>query len=131
MRPCYDELVAAIWQQRMVYADETGTKQQNENAWIWRTVCSKFTVFTIRLTKAAHVIKSLLNEGFKGVVVSDWEKTCDGVPWHQWCWSHLQRDFETMAGLSDKVGLIGQRLLNATHRLFHYFHCIQDGHITE
>lgn len=36
-----------------------------------------------------------------------------------------------MASLSDKLGLIGQRLLNATHRLFHYFHRIQDGYITE
>ena len=45
--------------------------------------------FTTRLTKTAHVIKSLMNEGFNGVVVSDRAKTYDGVPWHQWCWSHL------------------------------------------
>ena len=36
-----------------------------------------------------------------------------------------------MAGFFDKVGLVGQRLLNDTHRLFHYFHRIQNGHITE
>ena len=131
LRPCYDELVAAIPRERVVYADETGTWQQNENAWIWTTVCSTFTVFTIRLTKAACVIKSLLTDDFKGVVVSDRAKTYDWVPWHQWCWAHLQRDFETMSDRDGAAGHIGQRLLDATHKLFHYCRRIRDGDITE
>lgn len=130
LRPCYDELASKLPEQNVVYADETGTRQQNNNAWIWTTVASKFTVFTVRLTKAASVIKELLGETFPGVVVSDRAKTYHWVSRHQWCWAHLKRDFEKMSDREGEAGKIGQRLLDATHKLFHYCHRIRDGTIS-
>lgn len=69
------ELVQQIPNQDAVCADETPTRQENQNAWIWTVVATTFTVFRIRLTKAAHVIKELLGEDFAGVATSDRAKT--------------------------------------------------------
>jgi hypothetical protein len=66
-----EELVQLIPQQYAICADETPTRQQNQNAWIWTVVATTFTVFRIRLTKAAWVIKELLGDDFKGVATSD------------------------------------------------------------
>lgn len=131
LRPCYGELASKLPKQNVVYADETGTRQQNNNAWIWTTVAAKFTVFTVRLTKAASVIKGLPGETFSGVVVSDRAKTYHWVNRHQWCRAHLKRDFEKMSDRAGEAGTIGQRLLDATHKLFHYCHRIRDGTISQ
>ena len=126
----YAELVEAIPEQQAVCADETPTKQQNQNAWIWTVVGAAFTVFRIRLTKAAVVIKELLGEEFMGVVTSDRAKTYHWVRRHQWCWAHLRRDFEKMSLRDGPAGLIGQRLLTCTHLLFSHWHRVRDGCIT-
>jgi len=131
LRPEYDRLAAALPAENVVHADETGTKQENRNAWIWTFVAKTFTLFAIRPTKAACVIKELLGEAYDGVVISDRAKTYHWVERHQWCWAHLKRDFETMAARQGKAGKIGQRLLDATYRLFHDCHRRRDGTITE
>lgn len=131
LRPCYEELAAALPEQPVVYADETGTQQENSKAWIWTTVAATFTVFTIRLTKAACVIRQLLGDAFDGVIISDRAKMYHWASWHQWCWAHLKRDFEAMADRDGPAGEVGQRLLEATHKLFKYSRRIRDGTMTE
>lgn len=76
-----DELVQQIPLQPAICADETPTSQQNQNAWIWTVVAGTFTVFRIRLTKAACVITELLGEDFSGVATSDRAKS------YHWLWS--------------------------------------------
>ena len=125
-----EELVQQIPKQAAVCADETPTRQQNHNAWIWTVVATTFTVFRIRLTKAACVIKELLGEDFNGVATSDRAKTYHWLWRHQWCWAHLKRDFEKMSLREGAAGMIGQRLLEGTHRLFHDWHRLRDQEIT-
>lgn len=125
-----EQLVQLIPQQHAVCADETPTRQKNQNAWIWTVVATTFTVFRIRLTKAACVIKELLGDDFQGVATSDRAKTYHWLWRHQWCWAHLKRDFEKMSLRSGTSGRIGQRLLECTHRLFHHWHRIRDQEIT-
>jgi transposase len=125
-----EELVQLIPQQHAVCADETPTRQQNQNAWIWTVVATTFTVFRIRLTKAAWVIKELLGDDFKGVATSDRAKTYHWLWRHQWCWAHLKRDFEKISQRLGPAGEIGQKLLDCTHRLFHDWHRIRDQEIT-
>ena len=126
----YGEVLAAIPEQTAVSADETPTKQQNQHAWIWTVVAATFTVFHVRLTKAAVVIRELLGDDFSGVVTSDRAKTYHWVWRHQWCWAHLKRDFEKMSLRDGPAGQIGHKLLNCTHQLFHHWHRVRDGTIT-
>lgn len=127
---CHEQLVAAIPSQPAVWADETPMREANQKAWIWTVVATTFTLFRVRLTKAAHVIKELLGEEFSGVVTSDRAKTYHWIWRHQWCWAHLKRDFEKMAARAGQAGAIGGKLLECTHQLFHYWHRVRDDTIT-
>lgn len=127
VRPCYAELVEALPQQAAVHADETPTRERNRNAWLWTVVAATFTVFAVRLTKAATVIQELLREPFAGVVTSDRAKMYLWLERLQWCWAHLKRDFEAMSAAPGKAGKVGRRLLHLTHELFHHWHRARDG----
>lgn len=61
----YAELSAALPHSEAVHADETGTKQRNEKAWLWVAVTKRFTLFAVRLTRAAEVVAELLGEEFR------------------------------------------------------------------
>ncbi len=84
-RPAYDTLVKKLPQQDHLNGDETPTKQGNQNAWIWTLVAATFTVFAVRLTKAACVIHELLTLDYAGVLTSDRVKMYLWCPRLQWC----------------------------------------------
>lgn len=126
-RPAYDELVSQLPREKSVNADETPTKETNTNAWIWTAVTKKYTVFSVRLTKARCVITELLGAAFRGVVTSDRAKVYDCFPRHQWCWAHLKRDFEALAQSEHRgAQRIGNKLVKLTRELFHHWHLARD-----
>jgi transposase len=130
VQPAYKQLERALPKQDVLYIDETPTSEQNKNAWIWVAVAPTFTFFAVRLTKAASVIHELLTPEFNGTVVSDRAKAYLWLKFHQWCWAHLKRDFEKMATASGNAGKVGQKLLDMTHQMFHYWHRYRDGTLT-
>ena len=71
LRPCYDELTAALPQAPAVCCDETPFKQGTSKAWLWVAIAATFSVFTIRLSRAATVPISLLGEAFAGAISTD------------------------------------------------------------
>lgn len=128
LTPCYEKLKAALPKVDAANLDETGTKQARQKAWIWTAVTAKFTVFVVRLTRAAEVAKELLGEAFAGVITTD---RYTGYHWHrqrQLCWAHLLRDFQ---GLVDAGGKrLGNELLDIGNELFQHWHRARDGTIT-
>lgn len=127
-RPAYDELVQSLPEQLAVNVDETPTRQQNQNAWIWTIVSPNCTVFAVRLTKAATVVNSLLGSDYQGVVTSDRAKMYDHFARHQVCWAHLKRDFEALAQSPTKTAAkLGQALCELTYEVFHHWHRVRDG----
>ena len=129
-RSAYDTLVKKLPKQEAVNADETPTTEANRNAWIWAVVAATFTVFTVRLTKAACVIRELLTPEFAGVVTSDRAKMYLWCVRLQWCWAHLKRDFEAMAERPGEAGKIGTQLAELTYDMFHHWHRARDGTVT-
>jgi len=130
-RPAYLDLIRQLPDEPAVNVDETPTRESNENAWIWTVVAKSFTVFAVRVTKAACVIKTLLGEAYQGVVTSDRAKMYDFFLWHQWCWAHLERDFTVVAESSHRnASQIGNKLLDLTHDLFHQWYRIRDSTVT-
>ncbi|MFQ5464253.1 MAG: IS66 family transposase [Phycisphaerae bacterium] len=130
LRPCYEELCGALPEQPHVHADESPTKQGRSKAWLWAVVATQFTVFTLRTTRAATVIKELLTEDYRGVVTCDRAKMYLWVELIQWCWAHLKRDFQAMHDAGGRAKTIGRRLLDLTDELFHQWHRIRDGTLT-
>ncbi len=101
-RPSYQELAAELPTQEHLNIDETGTKEENDKAWLWTFVARTFTVFAVRATREATALGVFLTEKFHGVVTCDRAKMYWQVGRLQWCWAHLKRDFQAMIDTGDK-----------------------------
>jgi transposase len=128
LRPAYQELLDAVPQQKVLGGDESPTKQGPIKAWLWAFVASPFTLFAMRPTRKADVLTELLGQKFAGVMVCDRAKMYWQFDQLQWCWAHLQRDFQKWAENTDGVvKRLGQDLRRATGELFASWRRVRDG----
>lgn len=125
---CYDELTAALPKQTATNMDETASKQSRQKAWLWVAVTPVFTLFALRLTRAATVVKELLGETYEGVITCDRYAGYNGYQ-RQFCWAHLKRDFQAMIDCGGKAKQVGTRLMDVTHELFRHWQRYRDGTI--
>jgi transposase len=131
VRPPYEALAAELPAQEQLSIDETGTKQENDKAWLWTFVARLFTVFAVRATREATALTTFLGETFHGIVTCDRAK----MYWHlgnlQWCWAHLKRDFQAMIDSGDsRAKHLGWRLRHATCELFEHWGDYRAGKIS-
>jgi transposase len=130
LRPAYEELVQQLPAQSQLGIDESPTKEAVTKSWLWTFVASLFTVFAFRGTRAATVLTELLTDGFAGVVMCDRAKMYWMLGRLQWCWAHLQRDFQALADSNDRVvRRLGHDLLRPTRELFRQWSRCRDGTI--
>jgi transposase len=130
LEPCYQELTAKLPQATVVNLDETALKQGANKAWLWVATTSIFTVFAIRLTRAASVATELLGKDFGGSIVSDRYAGYNAFNTRrQICWAHLKRDFQALIDARGKAEEIGNRLMDHLHEVFRHWHRYRDGTI--
>lgn len=131
LRPCYAELAAQLPNQEQLGIDETPTKQGPDKAWLWTAVGTTFTVFTLRTTRAATVLSDLLGTAYDGVVNCDRAKMYYSLPRLQWCWAHLNRDFQALIDSGDgRKKRLGHDLMRPTRKLFRLWARYRDGTLT-
>jgi transposase len=131
LRPAYEELVAALPSQPQLHGDESPTKQAALKAWLWTFVAGTFTVFALRGSRAATAIRDLLGDTFAGVMSCDRAKMYWQCGRLQWCWAHLQRDFQALIDSPDRqVKRLGHDLMRPTKELFRLWARCRDGTIT-
>jgi len=126
--PAYEELAAALPDQATLFVDESPTKEGRHKSWLWTFVAGVFTVFACRLSRAAEVPKQLLGQGFAGVIHCDRARMYWVFGRLQYCWAHLQRDFQ---GLIDSPCTIRRRLghdlMRPTREMFALWQKVRDG----
>jgi transposase len=131
LRPSYDELAAALSQQSQLGIDETPNKEGPLKTWLWAFVAGHFTVFGLRLTRAATVLTEFLTDRFCGVVMCDRAKMYWTLGRLQWCWAHLKRDFQALIDSDDpQVKRLGHDLMRPTRKMFAAWARYRDGTIT-
>jgi transposase len=141
VRPAYEELAAQLPTQEQLSIDESPTKEHTSKAWVWTFVASTFTVFAVRTTRAATVLSELLTDAFGGIINCDrakmyWSLGREGpeaTTRHrlQWCWAHLQRDFQALIDNGNgKQRRLGRDLMRPTRKLFRHWARYRDGTIT-
>lgn len=137
----YDELVGQLPRQEQLGIDETPTKEASRKAWLWTFVARNFTVFGIRLSRSAAILRELLTSEFRGTINCDRAKMywslglepAPDPPTHrlQWCWAHLKRDFQALIDSPDRqVKRLGHDLMRPTKELFTVWARCRDGTIT-
>jgi transposase len=124
----YQELADQLPSQEILSIDESPTKQGPAKSWLWTCVAATFTVFTIRLTRAATVLEELLGEAYDGVTNCDRAKMYWMLGRLQWCWAHLKRDFQALIDSNDpQVKRLGHDLMRQTRKLFELYGRYRDG----
>jgi transposase len=122
VRPSYEALAAQLPAQEQLSIDETATKEANGKAWLWTFVAGWFTVFAVRATREATALVTFLGKTFQGIVTCDRAKMYWYLGRLQWCWAHLNRDFQAMIDSRDRrAQWLGYRLRQATCELFEHW----------
>jgi transposase len=110
-------VVEAIRRQPVVHVDETGWSTAGQRRWLWTMAASLGAVFQVQRWRSAEVARGLLGPEFRGVLVSDrWSAYNFYAGRRQWCWAHLQRDFQAFVdrgGPGSRLGRQGVLLVQA------------------
>ena len=125
----YNELATSVHKSSVVNIDETSWRENRHKAWLWATVTSFCTVFTIAKSRSGEVAAALLGSKDDQVVGSDRFSAYEWIKafGRQVCWAHLRRDFQAMIDRGGEGESIGQRLLSLSNRLFRHWHRVRDG----
>jgi transposase len=122
-----EELRQHVRDAASAHIDETSWKQGRDKAWLWAVVTRFVTVFAIATSRGAEVAKDLLGTDRRKVVVSDRFKSYTWIKRRQFCWAHLDRDFQAMVDRGGESGEVGRLLLGHSERLFAWWHRVRDG----
>jgi hypothetical protein len=141
LAPAVEMAHAYVLKQPVVNCDETGFAQGNQDGlnprqrrgWLWVLVTPLVTFFDVTLSRSQATAQALLGKDFGGYLGSDRYSSYTWVDpkQRQVCWAHLLRDFQAMAERSGVSAEIGAALLSRGYRLFHWWHRVRDGTLSE
>jgi transposase len=122
-----EELREYVRTAAVAHIDETSWWQGPGKAWLWGAVTKGVTVFTIATSRGADVARGLLGTDRRKVVISDRFKSYAWIKRRQFCWAHLDRDFQAMIDRGGESAEVGRLLLGHSERLFDWWHRVRDG----
>jgi transposase len=122
-----EELREHVRQAAVAHIDETSWRQGRDRMWLWAAVTRLVTVFVIAPSRGADVARGILGTDATKVVVSDRLRSYAWVKRHQFCWAHLDRDFQAMVDRGGESAEVGRLLLGHSERLFDWWHRVRDG----
>lgn len=122
-----EELRQYVREAAVAHIDETSWWQGRDKMWLWAAVTRLVTVFTIAPTRGANVAKEILGTDAGKVVISDRLSSYGWIKRRQFCWAHLNRDFQAMIDRGGESAEVGRLLLGHSERLFGWWHRVRDG----
>ena len=125
-----EELREYVREAAVAHIDETSWWQGRDKMWLWAAVTRLVTVFTIAPSRGADVAKGILGTETGKVVISDRLKSYSWIKRRQFCWAHLNRDFQAMVDRGGESAEVGRLLLGHSERLFDWWHRVRDGTMT-
>ena len=88
----YDAITLLIQEAERVYADETGSKMDGKNWWLWVFVTDRGVQYVIEDTRGKGVPERILGNKEDRVIISDGYAVYQNLPGDkQQCWVHLLR----------------------------------------
>jgi transposase len=122
-----EELREYVREANVTHIDETSWWQGRDKMWLWTAVTRLVTVFVIAPSRGADVAKDILGTDAEKVVISDRLKSYGWIKRRQFCWAHLDRDFQAMVDRGGESAEVGRLLLGHSERLFDWWHRVRDG----
>lgn len=100
----YQKIHRHILSSRVVYADETGGREDGKSRYHWSFSNEQYQLLWYNKRRNAKVVKQVLKtdrrDGFEGILVSDFYSSYNEyLGFHQRCWVHYLRDMKTVKKL--------------------------------
>src|SRR6266567_1923380 len=96
----YEEIKQGLLASRVIYADETGGREDGKNGYYWSFSNEKFHMLLYRKSRAATVVREIFGENgehFQGVLSTDFYGSYNAyLGPHQRCWVHYLRDMKKL-----------------------------------
>lgn len=96
----YEEIRQGLLASRVIYADETGGREDGVNGYHWSFSNEKFHMLLYRRSRAAVVVEEVFGENgenFQGVLNTDFYGSYNAyLGPHQRCWVHYLRDMKKL-----------------------------------
>jgi transposase len=129
LKPIVDELLASARQQP-ANVDETSMGRRR---WLWVMVTAVATVYQIASGRNRAALRALVGTDYRRVLTSDRHSIYShlGEDRHQWCWSHLRRDFQAMVDRNNARSAIGKELLAMSGQMLGWWKRVRDGTLTK
>ena len=122
-----EELRQYVRNAAVAHIDETSWWQGQDRMWLWAAVTRLVTVFTIAPSRGGDVARQVLGTDAGKVVISDRLPSYGWIKRRQFCWAHLNRDFQAMVDRGGESAEVGRLLLGHSERLFDWWHRVRDG----
>jgi transposase len=129
LRPVVDELLGAA-RQLPANVDETSMGRRR---WLWVMVTTVATGYQIASGRNRAALRALVGTEYRRVMTSDRHSVYSHLAQdrHQWCWSHLRRDFQAMVDRNNEGSVIGQELLAMSGQMLGWWKRVRDGTLTK
>ncbi len=99
-KPTYDSLLAQVRSSPVIYADETGGRENGRNGYFWSFSTDNVHLLLYRKSRGSKVVEEIVgteSEKYQGVIVSDFYAAYNTYSgFHQRCWVHLLRDIDEL-----------------------------------
>lgn len=96
----YDSLLNEVRISPVIYADETGGRENGRNGYFWSFSTPKVHFLLYRKSRSQKVVEEVVgaeSQYFDGVIVSDFYSSYNTYSgFHQRCWVHLLRDIDEL-----------------------------------
>jgi len=128
----YEELLNQLPFEDVVYADETGHKNNGDRFWTWVFKAELYVLFKIDKSRGSKVLIEVLGEDFDGVLSCDYFSAYkkymkDFNVTIQFCIAHLIRNVKFLTTLKNKqTQVYGKQLLDQIRDMFHIIHNRED-----
>src|SRR5262249_48631162 len=91
------------------------------------------TVYQIVSGRNRAALRALVGTDYRRVLTSDRHSVYSHIAEgrHQWCWSHLRRDFQAMVDRNKAGSAIGKELLTMSGQMLGWWKRVRDGTVTK
>ncbi|MEA1922704.1 MAG: IS66 family transposase [Pseudomonadota bacterium] len=124
----YEELLNQLPLEEVVYADETGHKNNGDRFWTWVFKAELYVLFKIDKSRGSKVLIDILGKDFEGVLSCDYFSAYrkymkDFNVTIQFCIAHLIRNVKFLTTLKNKqTQVYAKQLLSRIREMFHIIH---------
>jgi transposase-like protein len=101
--PVYEGIKQKLRESEQIHIDETGWRTDGKNTWLWCFVNKAVAYFHIDKSRGRAVPESVLGEGYKGIVTSDFYSAYNKLPCggRQRCVGHLLDELKGLEEASE------------------------------